>query len=98
VEWDPAALSWADFRGVRAIIIAPLYMENTCWSYCSSSSPRSRRQEVLGPTDPAEAPAGSLRGQIMADWQGLGLSAEPNVGLNGVHASVRFARRGPVLN
>ena len=53
---------------------------------------------MLGPTDPAEAPAGSLRGQIMADWQGLGLSAEPNVGLNGVHASVRFARRGPVLN
>jgi nucleoside diphosphate kinase len=58
VEWDPATLSWADFRG-----------------------------KVLGPTDPAEAPADSLRGQIMAKYKDLGLSAEPNVGDNGVHAS-----------
>merc|ERR1719324_264022 len=36
VEWDPADLSWADFRG-----------------------------KVLGPTDPAEAPKDSLRGQIL---------------------------------
>merc|ERR1711935_505024 len=58
VEWDPAALSWADFRG-----------------------------KVLGPTDPAEAPADSLRGQVMSKWKDLGLEAEPNVGDNGVHAS-----------
>ena len=43
--------------------------------------------QVLGPTDPDEAPADSLRGQIAADWKGLGLSAAPNVGDNGVHAS-----------
>ena len=42
---------------------------------------------MLGPTDPAEAPEGSLRGMIMARWQELGLAAEPNVGDNGVHAS-----------
>jgi adenine phosphoribosyltransferase len=58
VEWDSAALSWADFRG-----------------------------QVLGPTDPAEAPATSLRGKIAAQWKALGLAAEPNVGDNGVHAS-----------
>jgi len=58
VDFDPAALAWADFRG-----------------------------KVLGPTDPAEAPAGSLRGRINADWQSLGLKAPPNTGDNGVHAS-----------
>jgi nucleoside diphosphate kinase len=58
VEWDPADLSWADFRG-----------------------------KVLGPTDPAEAPKDSLRGQILANWAELGLKAEPNVGDNGMHAS-----------
>merc|ERR1712039_90817 len=58
VEWDPAKLSWADFRG-----------------------------KVLGPTDPAEAPKDSLRGEILAKWTELGLKSEPNVGDNGVHAS-----------
>ena len=45
------------------------------------------RGELLGPTDPAAAPANSIRGTIMSDWQKLGLSAEPNTGMNGVHAS-----------
>jgi nucleoside diphosphate kinase len=45
------------------------------------------RGKVLGPTDPAEAPADSLRGLVMSDWEALGLEAEPNVGDNGVHAS-----------
>jgi nucleoside diphosphate kinase len=45
------------------------------------------RGKVLGPTDPKEAPAGSLRGEIMAKWQDLGLVSEPNVGDNGMHAS-----------
>jgi nucleoside diphosphate kinase len=58
VEWDPTALSWADFRG-----------------------------KVLGPTDPNDAPADSLRGQMLARWKELGLSSEPNVGDNGMHAS-----------
>lgn len=47
----------------------------------------SFRGEVLGPTDPADAPADSLRGQIMAKWKSLGLETEPNTGDNGVHAS-----------
>ena len=45
------------------------------------------RGSVLGPTDPAEAPADSLRGLIAADWEALGLQAPCNVGDNGVHAS-----------
>jgi len=58
VEFDPAKLSWADFRG-----------------------------EVLGPTDPKDAPAGALRGIIAANWQTLGLKAPCNGGDNAVHAS-----------
>jgi len=55
--------------------------------------PRSRmtwkdfRGKLLGPTDPAEAPADSLRGQILANYKELGLKTQPNTGDNGVHAS-----------
>jgi len=45
------------------------------------------RGKFLGPTDPATAPADSLRGQILARWQELGLKEVPNTGDNGVHAS-----------
>lgn len=45
------------------------------------------RGKVLGPTDPKDAPADSLRGKILSDWKKLGLKSEPNVGDNGVHAS-----------
>lgn len=45
------------------------------------------REKVLGPTDPASAPADSLRGKIAAQWKSLGLAAECDVGDNGVHAS-----------
>jgi len=45
------------------------------------------RGQVLGPTDPATAPADSLRGAILAKWKELGLTSEPNTGDNGVHAS-----------
>lgn len=45
------------------------------------------RGKILGPTNPADAPADSLRGSILRDWKKLGLEAVPNVGDNGVHAS-----------
>ena len=45
------------------------------------------RGKILGPTDPKEAPADSLRGLILHDWKNLDLTYEPNVGDNGVHAS-----------
>ena len=38
------------------------------------------RGKVLGPTDPSQAPADSLRGQIYSGWESLGLKAIPNVG------------------
>jgi len=45
------------------------------------------RGQVLGPTDPSTGPANSVRGTIYANWESLGLSAQPDTGDNGVHAS-----------
>ena len=45
------------------------------------------RGNVLGPTDPADAPVDSLRGGILAKWSKLGLKEKPNTGDNCVHAS-----------
>lgn len=45
------------------------------------------RNKVLGPTDPAEGPVGSLRKTILDNYRSLGLDAQPNKGDNGVHAS-----------
>jgi len=45
------------------------------------------RGQVLGPTDPATAPADSLRGAAFAGWKDLELPSEPNTGENCCHAS-----------
>jgi len=45
------------------------------------------RQIILGATDPDASAPGSLRGQIKAKWQELGLTAAPTIANNGVHAS-----------
>ena len=45
------------------------------------------RGKLLGPTDPANAPDGSLRKEILTRYKELGLTSEPNQGDNGVHAS-----------
>lgn len=45
------------------------------------------RGKVLGATDPAAAVEGSVRNTVLKEWQKLGLTEEPNTGLNGVHAS-----------
>lgn len=45
------------------------------------------RSEILGPTDPAKAPALSIRGTIYSTWEKLGLPSQPNTGDNGVHGS-----------
>jgi hypothetical protein len=45
------------------------------------------RGKILGPTDPASAPDGAIRKQILDEWKELGLQDEPNKGDNGVHAS-----------
>jgi len=53
----------------------------------SKLSWESFRGELLGPTDPKEAPAGSIRRTILDNYEELGLSSVPNKGDNGVHAS-----------
>eukprot|EP00531_Pseudo-nitzschia_arenysensis_P020635 CAMPEP_0116135372 /NCGR_PEP_ID=MMETSP0329-20121206/11154_1 /TAXON_ID=697910 /ORGANISM="Pseudo-nitzschia arenysensis, Strain B593" /LENGTH=383 /DNA_ID=CAMNT_0003630165 /DNA_START=57 /DNA_END=1208 /DNA_ORIENTATION=- len=45
------------------------------------------RGEVLGATDPSEAPPGSVRRVILDQYKKLGLATKPNTGDNGVHAS-----------
>lgn len=45
------------------------------------------RGEVLGATDPSEAPKGSIRRVILDQYKKLGLATKPNTGDNGVHAS-----------
>eukprot|EP00463_Aulacantha_scolymantha_P004304 TRINITY_DN536_c0_g2_i1.p1 TRINITY_DN536_c0_g2~~TRINITY_DN536_c0_g2_i1.p1 ORF type:complete len:160 (-),score=23.91 TRINITY_DN536_c0_g2_i1:405-884(-) len=45
------------------------------------------RGQLLGPTDPADAPKESLRGLVYKNWRKLGLKAKPNVGDNAIHAS-----------
>lgn len=58
VEWDPAKMSWDDFRN-----------------------------KLLGPTDPADGPVGSIRRTVLESYKELGLADVPNKGDNGVHAS-----------
>jgi len=45
------------------------------------------REEVIGATNPAKAAAGSLRAEILAKWEALGLSDAPDTTDNGVHGS-----------
>ena len=77
------------FMNMRAKYVAP----GTSIHYYSVSFPASSlpwscfRSQVIGPTDPTLASATSLRGQILANWEALGLSSVPTVSDNGVHAS-----------
>ena len=77
------------FMSMRAKFVTPgtsIHYYVVSWN--SQELPWSDfRGKVLGPTDPAEAPADSIRGKILANWQTLGLSEVPNTGDNGVHAS-----------
>lgn len=45
------------------------------------------RADVIGSTNPMDAADGSIRNSIYKHWEKLGLSAEPDIGDNGVHAS-----------
>merc|ERR1719473_1891084 len=45
------------------------------------------RAEFIGPTNPSKAPPTSLRGEIFAKWESLGLKTEPDTGDNSIHAS-----------
>lgn len=47
----------------------------------------SFRHDILGPTDPSNAPPNSIRRSILNQYKELGLSSKPNNSDNGVHAS-----------
>jgi len=86
---DPAYIFNGFFMSMRAKFTRPdaeIYYFSVQWDPTSLAW-EDFRGKVLGPTNPAEAPADSLRGQILAKWQDLGLKAVPNVSDNGVHAS-----------
>ena len=83
------------FMQMRSKFVAPdasIYYFVVEWDE-SALSWGDFRGSVLGPTDPAEAPADSIRGMILAQWEALGLASEPNTGDNGVHASASPSRR-----
>jgi hypothetical protein len=79
----------AFFMSMRAKFVAPgtsIYCYEVEWS--PSRLPWSDfRGKVLGPTDPSQAPEGSLRQLIFQNYASLGLESVPNKGDNGVHAS-----------
>ena len=81
------AAGWID-----TIVCGGLVRSAKIYYYCiewdaSKCSWGTFRDSVLGPTDPTEAPADSLRGLIAAQWKELGLPGPCDVGDNGVHAS-----------
>ena len=53
----------------------------------SELSWKSFRRDVIGATDPADAAAGSCRAEMRSRWEELGLTSEPSMKENGVHAS-----------
>jgi hypothetical protein len=86
---DPAYIFNAFFMSMRAAFVQP---GTSIHFYEVEFNPEELKWEdfrgkVLGPTNPANAPADSLRGLIMANWESLGLEAQPDTGNNGVHAS-----------
>jgi len=86
---DPVYVFNGFFMSMRTKFTAPglsIYYYVVEWE-AASLSWEDFRDKVLGPTDPAEAPADSLRGIVMADWEKLGLKEVPNTGDNAVHAS-----------
>mmetsp|Transcript_25955 Transcript_25955/g.46919 ORF Transcript_25955/g.46919 Transcript_25955/m.46919 type:complete len:319 (+) Transcript_25955:95-1051(+) len=79
----------AFFMAMRSKFTSPgksIYYYSVEWDPADCSWEKFRGS-VLGPTDPAAAPAGSVRRSVFDGWKSLGLSSEPNKGDNGVHAS-----------
>ena len=86
---DPIYTFNAFFMSMRSKFVAPdisIHYYVVEWPL-DNISWKDFRGKVLGPTDPADAPADSLRGAILANWEKLGLKEVPNTGDNGVHAS-----------
>jgi len=77
------------FMSMREKFVAKgksIYYYSVTWD-SNALSWEDFRGKLLGPTNPADAPKDSLRGQVLANWKELGLPAQPDTGDNGVHAS-----------
>ena len=77
---------YAEMRSKYVSPGASIYYFSVQWE-ASELSWAAFRDEVLGGTDPEKAKAGSMRWQILQDWESLGLPSKPDVGDNGVHGS-----------
>jgi nucleoside diphosphate kinase len=77
---------YASMRQVYTAASAKIHWYDVEWE-SKDNSWEDFRGKVLGATDPTTAAAGSLRRLIFEQYEALGLTEEPNVGLNGVHAS-----------
>ena len=79
----------AFFMNMRSKFVGPtnsIHCYEVEWD-SNTLSWSSFRNNILGPTDPNEAPKGSIRRTILDKYKKLGLTAKPNKGDNGVHAS-----------
>lgn len=86
---DPIYAFNGFFMSMRSKFVAPgtsIHYYVVEWD-SSKTAWKDFRGNVLGPTNPEDAPVDSIRGQIFARWQELGLAEVPNTGDNGVHAS-----------
>lgn len=85
---DPIYVFNAFFMSMRSKFVgdASIHCYEVEWD-ASQLSWESFRGELLGPTDPAEGPEGSIRKAILDRYEEFGLADKPNKGDNGVHAS-----------
>ena len=65
---------------------ASIYYYSVQWN-AASLSWEEFRSSVLGATDPSAARAGSLRRDVLDNWEELGLAERPDIGRNAVHGS-----------
>jgi hypothetical protein len=79
----------AFFMTMRSKFVGPsvsIHCYNVQWDP-NTMSWDDFRNKLLGPTDPADGPVGSIRRTILENYKDLGLKDVPNKGDNGVHAS-----------
>lgn len=77
---------YLDMRSKYTVPGSSIYYFLTEWD-ARSLSWLDFRGRVLGTTDPSTAAPNSLRNTIFSEWSNLGLTACPDTGDNGVHAS-----------
>jgi len=86
---EPLYIFNAFYMSMRSQFVGPqnnIYYFSVEWD--QARMPWSHfRNELLGPTDPADAPPDSIRGYIYRNYTKLGLTELPDKSNNGVHAS-----------